>query len=73
LYRVVSDIHISKVRENTFSGFTLISVLLLIIANLRYIQPVPEPPAHRKQACTDSKRDSKMTKINLAVAHITEL
>jgi hypothetical protein len=34
------------------------------------IQPVPELPPHRKQACADSKRDSKMIKINFPVAHI---
>jgi hypothetical protein len=35
-------------------------------------QPVPQLPPHKKQACADSKRESKMTKINFPVAHITE-
>jgi hypothetical protein len=30
-------------------------------------------PPHRKQACFESKRDSKMTKINFPKAHIAEL
>jgi hypothetical protein len=34
------------------------------------MQPVPELPPHRKQAGTDSKRDSKMTKINFPVTYI---
>jgi hypothetical protein len=34
------------------------------------IQPVPELPPHRKQACADSKKDSKMTKITFPLAHI---
>jgi hypothetical protein len=34
---------------------------------------VLELRSHRTQACTDSKRDSKITKINVPVAHITEL
>jgi hypothetical protein len=38
-----------------------------------HIQPVPELSPHGKQACADSKRDSKMIKINFPVAHITEL
>jgi hypothetical protein len=33
------------------------------------IQPVPELPSHKKQACADNK----MTKIIFPVAHITEL
>jgi hypothetical protein len=33
------------------------------------IQPVLEPPPLRKQARADSKRNSKMTKINFPVAH----
>jgi hypothetical protein len=41
--------------------------------NIHYIQPVPELPPHRKQACADSKRDSKITKIIFSVTHITEL
>jgi hypothetical protein len=41
--------------------------------NKKIIQPVPKLPSHRKQACADSKRDSKMIKINFPVAHITEL
>jgi hypothetical protein len=31
---------------------------------------VSELPPHKKQACADTKRDSKMTKINVSVAHI---
>jgi hypothetical protein len=34
------------------------------------IQPVPKPPPHRKQARADTKRNSKMTKINFPVTHI---
>jgi hypothetical protein len=34
------------------------------------IQFVPE---HRKQACADAKGDFKMTKVNVPVAHTTEL
>jgi hypothetical protein len=41
--------------------------------NCENIQPVPELSPYRKQACADSKRNSKMSKINFAVAHITEL
>jgi hypothetical protein len=41
--------------------------------NIHYIQPIPELPPHRKQACADSKRDSKITKIIFSVTHITEL
>jgi hypothetical protein len=33
----------------------------------------PKLPPHRKQAFADSKRESKMTKTNFTVAHITEL
>jgi hypothetical protein len=29
-------------------------------------------PIHKKQACADRKRDSKMTKTNFPVAYITE-
>jgi hypothetical protein len=39
---------------------------------LIHIQSVPELSPHRKQACADSKRDSKMTKINFPVAHTTD-
>jgi hypothetical protein len=45
----------------------------LILIQSRYIQPVPELPPHRKQACADSKKDSKMskmTKITFPLAHI---
>jgi hypothetical protein len=35
------------------------------------MQSVPELPPYRKHACADSKRDSKMIKINFSVAHIT--
>jgi hypothetical protein len=34
------------------------------------IQPAPELPPCRKQACANSKRDSKMIKINFLEAHI---
>jgi hypothetical protein len=45
-------------------------ILLLVILGRCIIQPVPELPLHRKQACADNKRDSKITKINFPVAHI---
>jgi hypothetical protein len=34
---------------------------------------VPELAPQRKQACADSKRDSKLTKINFLLAQITQL
>jgi hypothetical protein len=37
------------------------------------VQGVPELAPQRKQACTDNKRDSKLTKINFLLAQITEL
>jgi hypothetical protein len=45
-------------------------VLRLVTDN---IQGAPELAAHRKQACADNKRDSKLTKINFLLAQITEL
>jgi hypothetical protein len=42
----------------------------LILIQSRYIQPVPELPPHRKQACADRKRNSKITKIIFPLAHI---
>jgi hypothetical protein len=37
------------------------------------MQPVPELPPHRIQKNVPTARDSKVTKINLPIAHITEL
>jgi hypothetical protein len=62
--------------SNTLMKFTskaLKTTYKLIRILLGNIQPVPELLPHRKQTCPDSKRDSKMTKINFPVALITRV
>jgi hypothetical protein len=59
---------------NTYSFIKFIpnftNALYTIVYYYIYILPVPELPPHKKQAYPDSKRDSKITKINFPVAHI---
>jgi hypothetical protein len=55
------------------SYFKILLIYIYIGIYFYIIQPGPELPPHRKQACADSKRDSKMTKINFPAADIIEL
>jgi hypothetical protein len=69
--------HIIGWRENLYLFYLTDSFTLKILDSILYVQTliltISELPPHRKQAYADSKRDSKMTKINFPVAHITEL
>jgi hypothetical protein len=53
----------SRLHQNDCTQQRSITNIYLVRRFLSNIQPVPELPPHRKQACADSKTDSNMTKI----------